>query len=278
MVRSVSYGILTGANSILSAVLADDETADVEYARPRHPIAVGAARQMFGSGSLRTGAVARQATTRRKAKTTPRPAHHDYAEYDDEDDDDGYEHGIIHPVAPPLDPSFRVIGGVRVPGIDTDLYGARKSGGERQDVDGWHAWDRPDGMGPHRTAIMSPEHDLRHGNGHAQHMSDGDDSDATKTDLPCTLGCLNSEFLCTRSCMCIPKHQRCDQEANCSPYGEDEEQCTQSNHEILRDLKKECEASDHHVMCPKTYVCIAKEFLCDGNFVFMISISVERGK
>lgn len=38
-----------------------------------------------------------------------------------------------------------------------------------------------------------------------------------------------------------------------------------SNIEIIRNIKKDCESSDHHVLCPKTFACIAKDFLCDGD-------------
>lgn len=38
-----------------------------------------------------------------------------------------------------------------------------------------------------------------------------------------------------------------------------------SNVEIIRNIKKDCESSDHHVLCPKTFACIAKDFLCDGD-------------
>lgn len=38
-----------------------------------------------------------------------------------------------------------------------------------------------------------------------------------------------------------------------------------SNVEIIKNIKKECESSDHHVLCPKTFACIAKDFLCDGD-------------
>lgn len=247
------------------------------YTHYQHSIGVGGvaatAQQTPGSGSQRAN-IKQRSPTRRKIKTTPKPRYHDYDLYDEDGD---YVHGIVHPVAPPFDPTFRVIGGVRVPGIDTDIYGARKSGGERLDVDGWKTWERFEQHGSklarpqsNQAAIMSPEDEIMHAND--PHIID--DNTDEHTDAPCTLGCLNSEFLCARSCMCIPKHTRCDQEVNCKPYGEDEEQCTQTNHEIINNLKKECEASEHHVMCPKTFVCIAKEFLCDGK-IFLLGFRKE---
>lgn len=49
-------------------------------------------------------------------------------------------------------------------------------------------------------------------------------------------------------------------------FQEDEEDCGgTSNVEIIRNIKKDCESSDHHVLCPKTFACIAKDFLCDGD-------------
>lgn len=226
----------------------------------------GAARQLFGSSSFRSGTVRRQTTSRRTIKTTPKPSFHEY--YDEYDDESGEaEHGEVHQVAPPFDPSFRVIGGVRVPGIESDVYGARRVGGERQDSDTWKAFDGHSGEAkPRRPNLVNPDDQLMHGND--PHMNDETSGD--RQNLPCTLGCLNSEYLCERSCMCIPKYTRCDKEINCAPYGEDEEQCTQTNIEIINTMKQECEASEHHVMCPKTFVCIAKEFLCDGKFDILI--------
>lgn len=263
-------------------VIAYGDTTDwnIDYSNSRHQIASGAARQIYGSSSLRTNVNNKQ-TNRRKnsnnnnqytrSTTTQKPR---FSDYDDDEYSDQYSHGVIftepHQVPPPFDPSFRVIGGVRVPGIESEIYGSRKIGGERHDIDDdWKPWDRFDtrtdnGIKSNHPSIIHPESDIMQMPDSGAHMID-DETDEHRSDQPCTLGCLNSEFLCPHSCMCVPKYTRCDEEINCSPYGEDEDHCTQSNLEIIRNIKKECEASSFHVMCPKTFACIAKEFLCDGK-------------
>lgn len=235
------------------------------------PVISGAARQIYGSSSLRTNVNNKQ--TRRRRTTTQKPK---FDNYDDDDDyDDQYQHGVLitepRPVPPPFDPSFRNIGGGRVSGIE-ELYGPRKHGERHGDIeDDWKPWDRFDtradnghlqnGIRPNQPPVMSPESEMMH---MPNHMVD-DDNEDHQAEQPCTLGCLNSEFLCTQSCMCIQKFQRCDEEINCD-QGEDEEECEGlSNVEIIQNIKKECEASNQHVLCPKTFVCISKSFLCDGD-------------
>lgn len=191
---------------------------------------VAAARQISGSSSLRTSGNNKQ-TKRRKnnnsySTTTRKP---NFDAIDDDYDADEYSHGILitepHPIPPPFDPSFRVIGGVRVPGIESEIYGSRKHG-ERHDVDDWKTWDRFDSkthdahrVGTNYASVMHPEGDFMQ-----MPSNDDTDTDDRQDDQPCTLGCLNSEFLCGHSCQCVPKFTRCNGELNCE-YGEDEEEC-----------------------------------------------------
>lgn len=248
----------------------------MDYSVVKKPVVSGAARQIYGSSSLRT--VSNKQPKRRKnnqyvSSTTRKPVFHEYEE--DDYDDFGVLITQPHPVPPPFDSSIRVLGGGRVPGtglgIDSDLYGSR-SLGERHGDEEWKTWDRYDHneqMGHHigirpNQPIMDTESRVMQMPSGGSHMID-DDNDERQPEIPCTLGCLNSEFLCSHSCMCIPKHKRCDGELDCD-LNEDEEDCKGvSNIDVIRAIKRDCEASDHHVMCPKTFACIAKEFLCDGD-------------
>lgn len=200
----------------------------------RFPEIVGAARQIYGSSSLRTSGNNKQLKRRKNnhssaTSTTQQPKYDEF----DEEYDDQYSHGVLitepHPVPPPFDPSFRVIGGVRVPGIEQEIYGSRKHGERHGDVDdNWKTWDRFDTKaeqgqhgGSNYASVMQPEGDLMH---MPNHMDDETDNDDGQDEQPCTLGCLNSEFLCPHSCQCVPKFTRCNGELNCE-FGEDEDEC-----------------------------------------------------
>lgn len=203
--------------------------------RTRDAVTDGAARQISGSSSLRTSGGNNKQTKRRKnnshSTTTRKP---NFDAIDDDYDVDEYSHGILitepHPIPPPFDPSFdpsfRVIGGVRVPGIESEIYGSRKHG-ERHDVDdNWKTWDRFDSkthdahrVGTNYASVMHPEGDFMQ-----MPSNDDTDTDDRQDDQPCTLGCLNSEFLCGHSCQCVPKFTRCNGELDCES-GEDEEEC-----------------------------------------------------
>lgn len=194
----------------------------------KYPVNSGAARQIYGSSSLRTSGNNKQSKRRKNnnhatTSTTRQPSYEDFEDYDDR-----YPHGILvhepHPVPPPFDPSFGsfraigggVIGGVRVPGIEDSIYGSRKHGERHGDVeDNWKTWDRFDTKPEHgehgssNYAVMHPEGDLMHMPNSGAHMVDDDaDSDDRIDEQPCTLGCLNSEFLCPHSCQCVPKFTR----------------------------------------------------------------------
>lgn len=259
------------------AASADDDTTDwsVDYSAVKKPIISGAARQIYGSSSLRTVANNKQRKSRKNNPyTTRKPISTDYD--DDDYDQDQYGvliHGPQSKPQVPFDASFRVMGGsgARLPLGESDIYGARPLG-ERHDIeDDWKHYDRYDqnkhnghhiGIRPNQP-IMDPDSKLMQmPNG--GHMIDDENEERSEEHEPCTLGCLNSEFLCTISCACIPKHKRCDDELDCES-GEDEEECIMTNNEIIRTIKKDCEASEHHVLCPKTFACIAKDFLCDGD-------------
>lgn len=218
-------------------VLTNGETTDLSVEADKYPEIAGAARQIYGSSSLRTSGNNKQLKRRKNnyssATSTALPPKFD--EFD-EDYDDPYSHGVLitepHPVPPPFDPSFRVIGGVRVPGIESEIYGSRKHGERHGDVDeNWKTWDRFDTKSEHGqhsgsnyASVMHPESDLMHMPNGGAHMIDDETDDDQQDEQPCTLGCLNSEFLCPHSCQCVPKFTRCNGELNCE-FGEDEEEC-----------------------------------------------------
>lgn len=239
VLESIHPPVLTNGESTDSSIETDkysiSGSGSRSSSRNRDDATDVAARQISGSSSLRTSGNNKQ-TKRRKntssySTTTRKP---NFDAIDDDYDVDEYSHGILitepHPLPPPFDPSFldpslRVIGGVRVPGIESEIYGSRKHG-ERHDVDDWKTWDRFDSkthdahrVGTNYASVMHPEGDFMQ-----MPSNDDTDTDDRQDDQPCTLGCLNSEFLCGHSCQCVPKFTRCNGELNCE-YGEDEEEC-----------------------------------------------------
>jgi hypothetical protein len=96
----------------------------------------------------------------------------------------------------------------------------------------------------------------------------GSASENTALDLPiCTKKCDEAtEFLCSKSCICISKELYCDGHIDCGKNAEDEEDCVLTE-EMIKKLKEECEVDSEpkHVMCPNTHICIKEEWLCDGG-------------
>ncbi|XP_055385944.1 low-density lipoprotein receptor-related protein 4 isoform X2 [Condylostylus longicornis] len=92
-----------------------------------------------------------------------------------------------------------------------------------------------------------------------------DESSLLEQNLPllCTKTCADWEWLCPLSCSCIQKSERCDKTIHCLKE-EDEKDCDKYGEDIKR-FTANCEASGLHVMCPKTYKCILKQWLCDGD-------------
>ncbi|ALC49629.1 CG8909 [Drosophila busckii] len=78
----------------------------------------------------------------------------------------------------------------------------------------------------------------------------------------CHNTCEEKQWQCG-NCQCIEEHGRCNREVQCTD-GSDENGCEIMD-DMMSKLQKECEQSGLHVMCPKTYRCINKEWLCDGD-------------
>lgn len=188
-----------------------------------------------------------------------------------------YSHGIIitepiqHAGSPPpivpYDASYRAIGGVKVPpgqsGSHDDIYGPRKFGERHGDSGGMLQSHDRYGQ-PHSTGHMDifiPAHQLMD---HEDELLDSRDGVIDTVGHDCALACLSSEFLCTRSCMCILKSTQCNGDINCED-GEDEENCNVTNEEIINGMRLECESTGNHVLCPRTFTCIAEDWLCDGD-------------
>lgn len=251
----------------------------------------GAARQVFGSSALRPHES--QPKPRRK-QHNGHHSHIDKSITEDPrgyDDSDQFSHGMViteplhnpPPIVQNVDASYRAIGGVRVPGgmavppqpgygvLQGDIYGSRMLGERHGDATGWKVWDRYDSHGDHHIDGFSPQHPIIDPESELMHegpSSDGDSGadalDDEEPAQPCSLTCLTTEYLCPRSCMCVPRFTRCDGEHNCEE-GEDEEDCTITSEEIIKEMKGKCEEHETHIMCPRTYACISKAFLCDGD-------------
>lgn len=173
---------------------------------------------------------------------------------------------------------FRVSnGGVQ----GNELYGVRPYG-ERHGSD-WRLYLPQIGgrqmTGPHNggrlaSGLLDPldAHSQDHTSGDQPSMGvagDGGSRDDSGVGGPSTAECRLScrpavEFRCARSCVCVPMQQRCDGQTHCAA-GDDETECTLSNQQIVMGLQEQCELGGQHVMCPRTFVCIAKEWLCDGD-------------
>lgn len=210
---------------------------------------------------------------------------------------------VTHFEQEPLSPAFDAMnrGGFRIPnggasngGSPTDLYGVRTTGERNTDgrlQDGRIFWP-PGGVyaGGHQLrrpitgggaagggSVLENEHHPLHIDGidytdesdingpdddlQQQHHHHHDDVDGVECQLECLAG---TEFLCRRSCECIPMHQRCDGEAQCAER-DDEEDCTLSNEAIVHGLRTQCELGGQHSMCPGTFACISIQWLCDGD-------------
>lgn len=266
--------------SVVVAENASSPTAADAFKFDRAPNS-GAARQIYGSSALRpyemsgAAAFASIATTPRNVLAFPPKS-----TTDRQRTERPLTHGRV--ITEPQqgdtnDASYRTVltGRVAQPvsgtGYGGDLYGPRTMGERHGDLTG-SIRGRGDRIGGHEGhgermdvfvqhhEIMEPDEAIM--DPAAAFGSSGGGTEAAKE---CRQTCLMTEFVCQRSCMCVPKFTRCDGESNCED-GEDEEDCTATtNEEVLQSVRADCEKDKQHVMCPRTFVCIAKDWLCDGD-------------
>ncbi|XP_030746611.1 low-density lipoprotein receptor-related protein 4 [Sitophilus oryzae] len=79
----------------------------------------------------------------------------------------------------------------------------------------------------------------------------------------CTSTCKKGLFMCHSECKCIRAEYRCDGRPHCEDQ-EDEMHCDnlidEHDHTYIK-----CDESKDFVLCPKTKRCVSKEWLCDGD-------------
>lgn len=143
---------------LLWIAITDDDTTDwtVDLSKKKFSSS-GAARQMYGSSAQRRQTTQKPFLSRHASRnhgssyldTTNEPPYHLYDDNSPDQNSEQFSHGRLiteplHPMPPPFDASYRVIGGVRVPGIglDSDIYGSRSMGERHDSVDEWRPWDR----------------------------------------------------------------------------------------------------------------------------------------
>lgn len=139
-----------------------------------------------------------------------------------------------------------------------DIYGGGGRGGIRHDMETW-GYDRYSSIGRNNKNVDAfvPQPEVFEG----EEDLVKDNHDGAK----CELNCDQMEFVCVQSCTCLHKDLRCDGNVDCTPYGEDEKDCDDLNEEILKNLRTACEKTDDRILCPSTYTCISRQWLCDGD-------------
>ncbi|CAH1130397.1 unnamed protein product [Ceutorhynchus assimilis] len=81
---------------------------------------------------------------------------------------------------------------------------------------------------------------------------------------PCAAECKTGMFLCPSDCSCIKDEYKCDGRSHCHD-NEDEEHCT--GHETIAHDHTfiKCDETKNFILCPKTKRCVSKDWLCDGD-------------
>lgn len=252
------------------------------------PVQRGAARILYGSGSVR--AAAPPAHQPAPLPTQPSlharmhppyempPAHMvPLPGYDPPDNPTEYEvharSGVRMPNGPPYGGSVHIppVGpgrsGDRVGGIyggrgDHILIPGTKSRGIG--INPIHKQEHISyGMNPNRASVVHGrmvEHPLSDINilMHPKEKTFIADGDEEEGDGGCRAACGRGEFECSSSCACIRLEHRCDGDADCAG-GEDEADCRPGP------ARAPCLEAAGRLRCPRSALCISKDWLCDGD-------------
>ncbi|KAK9731245.1 Low-density lipoprotein receptor domain class A [Popillia japonica] len=228
----------------------------------------GAARQMYGSGSLRPpgtkpnyGGLTKQSKTAVTSQPFPVPIRYQDLAFDKLPE--GFP--IVVPMPPGVLMTSRNRGGMY--GGRTEYYGMRRPPaggliGGRYPVDLGFIPGRGYGVpqGARKQGFMN-----RIVPGPVdQYMRQPEEDEVMRErqyDHGCGEDCADGEFLCAKSCICIKDILRCDGETDCDNH-EDEIDCGDMEMPVAKDV---CEESGRSTRCPKTGRCILKDWLCDGD-------------
>lgn len=187
----------------------NDKTTKIPLSNP------GAARQIFGSSALRPHGL--PSTKQPRLSDNDRRSSYSLGTIITEPN--GHS-GVPPPIISqqPYDASYRA-GGVKVPsGIvpappglgasqHADLYGLRNFGERHGDGGRWQSWDRYEHQSHGHVNEFVPQHQIIDPE---KDLMEPNDSGDTVVETECSLICLTSEYLCIRSCSCIPKFTLCD--------------------------------------------------------------------
>ncbi|KAJ8919440.1 hypothetical protein NQ315_016538 [Exocentrus adspersus] len=251
---------------------------------PTYPTHRGAARQMYGSGSLRPpGTKPIYATGQRQhgVRTTISPSYNSQRKYIPimppypmiplEIPADEYERMAGLPIF--VNPDF-----IRTP-IRNDrpsnrgggMYGGRPEYYQGRPYHGLSNGRYPFDFGFMPGKGLPPDYDNPYLGRYPQLRNIDYDDDTynlkqpDEEDLDFKMidhygnECNEGDFFCHKSDKCIPGVNRCDDKPDCDD-NEDELNCSPLEHHSLT-----CDESKNYILCPRTKRCISKDWLCDGD-------------
>ncbi|XP_050296892.1 low-density lipoprotein receptor-related protein 4 [Anthonomus grandis grandis] len=223
-------------------------TCDPEYSKnatsPVHP---GAARQMYGSSSLRQSGKKNPvlATGQRKygVRTTIKP-----------DLQSRYPFSYPYEYFPLPIPAYAIPSIFEKPDFD----GPQNRGGGVL-LNGMYG-----GRVEYPTLGVNPANvpwGMISGRGYGDSYDVVGQDDAETSQ--CSVKCKSGMFLCKSDCSCIKGEYRCDGRSHCSE-NEDEETCN-GPVALPPDPVVICDESKNFILCPKTKRCVSRDWLCDGD-------------
>ncbi|KAJ8946709.1 hypothetical protein NQ318_006967 [Aromia moschata] len=254
---------------------------------PTHSTHRGAARQMYGSGSLRPpGSKPIYATGQRQrgVRTTISPSQNIHRKYIPI-----MQPYPILPVPIPLDEYERMASGYPmyfnpVLGMSANGHRATNRGGMYGGRPEYYQGRPPYGFSNAKFSFdpglilgktMSTDYNGRYTmhrnedyddlseNFNLKQPDEGEDGEIKM--IPehygpeCEENCPKGEIVCHKGCSCIEEAKRCDGKMDCED-NEDELDCGQIEHHQAK-----CDETKNYVLCPRTNRCISKDWLCDGD-------------